>query len=85
MFDIYVSTIELSFAVDVCRTKLFSLKKQGHLSPPVKWCGTKKAMFSLRQASLEIAKFNKVGEPSDDAVKLLGLKIVEIRAQRIAK
>lgn len=85
MFDLYVSFIELALVVAVCRTKLFALKKQGHLSPPQKWCGTKKAMFSLRTACVELAKYNKVDEPSDEAVKLLGSKIVELRIQRLAK
>ncbi len=42
MFDLYVSFIELALVVDVCRTKLFALKKQGHLSPTPKVVQQKK-------------------------------------------
>lgn len=85
MFDLYVSFIELALVVDVCRTKLFALKKQGHLSPPQKWCSKKKARFSLRKACIEIAKYNNVDEPTDETVKFLGSIIVELRVQRLTK
>ena len=85
MFDLHVSYFELAFAVDVCRTKLFELKKQGHLSPPIKWCSKKKAMFSLRKACHEIAKCNNVEMPSDETIQFLGSRIVEYRIQHMAK
>ena len=85
MIDIYVNVRELAPSVGVCRTKLFALMKQGHLSKPRKWCGKKLAMYSLRIACNEIAIYNNVEMPSDETIKLLGWKIVELRLKRTAK
>lgn len=85
MIDLYVNVRELAPSSGVCRTKLFWLMKQGHLSKPKKWCGKKRAMYSLRTALNEIAKYNNVELPSEETIKLLGWKIVELRLKRTAK
>ena len=85
MIDLYVSIRELAPSAGVCRTKLLALIKQGHLSKAKKWCGKKSAMYSLRTALNEIAKYNNVEQPSDETIKLLGWKIIEVRLKRTAK
>lgn len=85
MIDLYVNVRELAPTAGVCRTKLFALMKLGHLSKPRKWCGNKRAMYSLRTALDEIARYNNVEVPSDETIKLLGWKIIELRLKHAAK
>ncbi len=81
MMDLYVSARELSLVTGVCRTKLFELKKQGHLSPPTKWASNKKAMFHLQRACFEVAILNAVPEPSEDSIKTFADKILDNRTK----
>ena len=74
-----VTPKELSSTTCIGKTKIYALIKDGHLSPTVRWCGTRKVVFDLHIALSEIAKINQLQPPNDESIGLIWSKIVENR------
>ncbi len=74
-----VTPKELSSTTCIGKTKIYALIKEGHLSPTVRWCGTRKVVFDLQIAITEIAKINQLEPPNDESIGLMWAKIVENR------
>jgi hypothetical protein len=70
---------ELTVAMLIGKTKLYSLIKQGHIRAPEGWCSKKKVAFCLKQAAIDIAKYNNLQAPSDRAIEFMWSKIYDSR------
>ncbi len=76
-----VEVKELADAMLICKTKLYALINQGHIRAPEGWCSEKKVAFCLKQASIDIAKYNNLQAPSDRAVEFIWSKIYDKRVK----
>lgn len=80
-----VTPRELSTTTCLGKTKIYGLIKVGHLSPTVKWCGSRKVVFDLKVALTEIARLNKLESPCDESIGQIWAKILEQRTQADSK
>lgn len=77
--EFLIERMELQILCLLCRTKTFDLQTEGCLTPPMKWCGETKAVFCLRTACNEMAKYNGLEPPSDDTIKEHWSNILRMR------
>lgn len=77
--EFLITRMELQILCLLCRSKTFDLHAEGHLSPPIKWCGETKAVFCLRKACNEMAKYNDLEPPTEDTIKEHWSNILRMR------
>jgi hypothetical protein len=70
---------ELTRTMLIGKTKLYALINQGHIRAPEGWCSKKKVAFCLKQAAIDIAKYNNLEAPSDRAIEFMWSKIYDSR------
>ncbi len=80
--EFLITRSELQIIFLLCRTKVYDLTEDGHLSQPKKWCGQTKVTFRLRTVCLELAKLNDLEPLDDETIKVYWLNILLMRQQK---